>query len=85
MSFDRIVVFAVLFLIVYFASTARIGYMTSYREEKLRITGGLYRVTSDTVWWEIIHLVKNAMVLMAISQLVFTWVEMQPWFAHLTK
>lgn len=82
MSLERMVVFALLFLVIYLASEWRQAYMTSYREEKLRNTRGLYRVTADSVWWEIIHLVKNAMMLMAVCQVVFTWVEAQPWFVR---
>lgn len=82
MSFDRVVVFALLFLVVYFASAARLTYMTAYREEKLRLTRGMYLVTADHVLWEIVHLVKNAMVLIAVGQLVFTWVGIQPWFVR---
>jgi hypothetical protein len=75
-------VFALLFLVVYFASVMRETYMTAYREEKLRNTRGLYRITADSVWWEILHLVKNAMILMAAGQIVFMWVEVQPWFVR---
>jgi hypothetical protein len=82
MSLERMVVFALLFLVIYFASVGRQTYMTSYREEKLRNSRGLYRVTADSVWWEIVHLVKNAMILMAAGQIVFMWVEVQPWFVR---
>lgn len=79
MSLDRMVVYALLFLVVYYASVMRETYMTSYREEKLRNSRGLYRVTADSVWWEIVHLVKNAMVLIAVGQVVLTWMRTQPW------
>lgn len=82
MSLDRMVVYALLFLVIYFASVMRETYMTSYREEKLRNTRGLYRVTADSVWWEIIRLVKNAMILLAVGQLISAWVEVQPWFVR---
>lgn len=82
MSLDRMVVYALLFLVIYFASVMRETYMTSYREEKLRNTRGLYRVTADSVWWEIIRFVKNAMILLAVGQLISAWVEVQPWFVR---
>lgn len=85
MSLDRMVVFALLFLVIYFASVLRAVHMTAYREQKLVNSQGRYIVVADTVWWEIIHLVKNGMILMAVGQIIFLWVEAQPWFAHLTR
>jgi hypothetical protein len=56
--------------------------MTAYREEKLRQSLGRYLVTTDSVWWEILHMVKHGMILLALGQVMILWVEAQPWFVR---
>lgn len=82
MSLERLVIFAVLFLFVYHASEGRTAFMTAYREQKMRNTGGRYEPEADTVWWESVHVLKTAMVWMAVGQMIYIWVEAQPWFVR---